>query len=581
MKRFALFPLVLFLVSPPAFAFGSFATTPLDVSPAGIRVEVAVGDVDADGSNELVVLGGAGPLKIFSIAANGAATLEQSVDVLAPPDATWSYTQPRIIDADADGDLDIALYLRSDGRSGILQIAKWNGAGFAVDGPYTMPETDAAFSFDMGDVDGDGIADAVTANHGLNAPQGIFVSSGASGFTSSASYPWPFSGAPEVFGENQRGIIHVYARDLDSDGRVDVAVSSAPYNSVAGRIFWNRAGLGLTTTQNLVGRASIDLGIGDQSNDGRPDIIANGYRVPDIRVYRGPQFTSTSIFRTPPDPRTPLIGDFTGDGRPDIALSMPFNKNVIVIVAGSGGGSTAVNSADLFAADFLEGTYKQHLAAGDVDNDGVLDVVFAIDRVVLIRTIRGDTVPPVLKLPANITIEATSAAGAKVTWSATATDAVSGSVAVQCTPASGAQFAIGTTSVNCTAKDAANNIASGSFTVTVRDTTAPAVTSISATPDVLRTPNHKMVPVRVSVTATDAADAAPLARITGVTSNEPANGTGDGDTAPDWKITGPLSLELRSERAGNGTGRVYTIHVAVSDRFGNTSSTNVLVTVRR
>lgn len=580
MKRLLTASLAALLPAASAFAQVSFSTTTLDVAPAGTHVQAVVGDVDADGRNELVVLSGDGPLKIWSIAANGAATLEQSVPVMAPPDATWSYAQPRILDVDADGDRDIALYLRSDGHSGILQLVKWNG-GFVVDGPYTTPETDAAYSFDMGDIDGDGIADAITANHGMNAPQGIFVASGASGFTSHQSYAWPFSGASDVFGPNQRGIVHVYARDLDSDGRTDVAVSTAPYNSVSARIFWNRPGLGLSTVQDVPGRASSELGIGDQSNDGRVDLIATGDRTPDIRVWRGPQFTSTSLFRVPPDPRTPLVGDFTGDGRPDIALSMPFNKNLIVIVAGSGGGSVAVNSADLYAADFMDGTYKQHLAAGDVDNDGRLDLLFATDRVVLVRANRSDTTPPVLSLPANITAEATSASGARVTWTATANDAVSGSVAVQCTPASNSTFALGTSTVNCTAKDAANNIANGSFKVTVRDSTAPAVTSISATPNVLKTPNHKMVPVTVSVTATDAVDAAPVARITGVSSNEPQNGTGDGDTAPDWKLTGPLTLELRSERAGKGTGRIYTIAVEVSDRFGNKSAASVQVTVRR
>jgi hypothetical protein len=192
-----------------------------------------------------------------------------------------------------------------------------------------------------------------------------------------------------------------------------------------------------------------------------------------------------------------------------------------------------------------------------------------------------DTTAPVLSLPSNITAEATSAAGAKVTWSASANDVVSGSIAVQCTPASNSLFAIGTSTVNCSAKDAANNSASGSFSVTVRDTTAPSITKISATPDSLKTPNHKMAAVTVSVTASDAGDSAPAARIIGVTSNEPVNGTGDGDTGPDWNVTGPLTVDLRAERAGNGNGRIYTITVEVTDRSGNKSNASVQVTVRK
>ncbi|MGZ4962621.1 MAG: vWA domain-containing protein, partial [Limisphaerales bacterium] len=63
-------------------------------------------------------------------------------------------------------------------------------------------------------------------------------------------------------------------------------------------------------------------------------------------------------------------------------------------------------------------------------------------------------------------------------------------------------------------------------------------------------------------------------------SNQPVNGTGDGNTSPDIIRTGDLSLLLRAERAGNiKTDRVYTITVLCADTFGNTTRTNVFVTV--
>jgi len=86
-----------------------------------------------------------------------------------------------------------------------------------------------------------------------------------------------------------------------------------------------------------------------------------------------------------------------------------------------------------------------------------------------------DTTPPTLTLPANITAEATSGSGAAVTFTATATDLVDGNVAVTCTPPSGSTFPFGTTTVNCSATDAHGNIAAGSFTVTVQDTTPPTL----------------------------------------------------------------------------------------------------------
>jgi hypothetical protein len=86
----------------------------------------------------------------------------------------------------------------------------------------------------------------------------------------------------------------------------------------------------------------------------------------------------------------------------------------------------------------------------------------------------ADTTKPELNLPANITEEATGANGNVVTFNATASDLVSGSVNVDCSPASGSTFAIATTTVNCSATDAAGNKATGSFTVKVQDTIAPS-----------------------------------------------------------------------------------------------------------
>ena len=92
-----------------------------------------------------------------------------------------------------------------------------------------------------------------------------------------------------------------------------------------------------------------------------------------------------------------------------------------------------------------------------------------------------DTTPPVLSLPANMIVEATGTTGAAtVTFSATAMDLVSGSVAVTCVPASGSSFSLGSTTVNCSASDTAGNSGSGSFSVTVQDTTPPAAPTITA-----------------------------------------------------------------------------------------------------
>jgi hypothetical protein len=66
-----------------------------------------------------------------------------------------------------------------------------------------------------------------------------------------------------------------------------------------------------------------------------------------------------------------------------------------------------------------------------------------------------------------------------------------------------------------------------------------------------------------------------------VTSNEPNDGTGDGNTAADWQVLDPHTVLLRSERSGGGTGRTYTLTVTCADASGNTASALTSVTVSK
>ncbi|GEM_PF-343972 len=79
----------------------------------------------------------------------------------------------------------------------------------------------------------------------------------------------------------------------------------------------------------------------------------------------------------------------------------------------------------------------------------------------------GDKTPPVLSLPSDIVLSSTNSTGMNVTFNATATDLVSGTLGVSCNPASGSFFQPGTTSVQCSAIDLLANTSAGSFNVTV------------------------------------------------------------------------------------------------------------------
>ncbi len=88
-----------------------------------------------------------------------------------------------------------------------------------------------------------------------------------------------------------------------------------------------------------------------------------------------------------------------------------------------------------------------------------------------------DTTAPVVTPPADVTVEATGPSGATATFvDATALDIVDGAIAATCDAASGDLFALGVTTVTCSATDAHGNTGTATFTVTVLDTTAPVVT---------------------------------------------------------------------------------------------------------
>ena len=113
---------------------------------------------------------------------------------------------------------------------------------------------------------------------------------------------------------------------------------------------------------------------------------------------------------------------------------------------------------------------------------------------------------PVLSLPTALTVEATGPNGATVTYSATATDDQDPNPLVTCAPASGSTFAIGNTTVNCTATDSTGHSSQGSFTVAVVDTTPPALVLPPSTTVEGNTRNGANVTLP-AVTATDLVDA--------------------------------------------------------------------------
>lgn len=183
-----------------------------------------------------------------------------------------------------------------------------------------------------------------------------------------------------------------------------------------------------------------------------------------------------------------------------------------------------------------------------------------------------DTTPPVITAPASVVGEQTSPAGASVVIPVSALDAVDGPVAV--TSDAPATFPPGLTTVHFTAVDHAGNAGHATTSVYVVDTTAPQITSLTASPGTIWPPSGKLVKVSLTVSATDAADPAPKSVIRSVSSNCPQP-----SGSPDWIVTGPLTVQLRAEKNARGGTRVYTVVVRCTDASGNFSDKSVTVSV--
>jgi endo-1,4-beta-xylanase len=106
----------------------------------------------------------------------------------------------------------------------------------------------------------------------------------------------------------------------------------------------------------------------------------------------------------------------------------------------------------------------------------------------------------------------------------------------------------------------------------------PVISGLSVDKTVLWPPNHMMAPVALRYSVGDNCDAS-LKPVITISSNEPVDGTGDGDTSPDWEVIDTNHVLLRAERSGNGSGRIYTITLTVTDSAGSSSSSSVIVRV--
>jgi len=188
----------------------------------------------------------------------------------------------------------------------------------------------------------------------------------------------------------------------------------------------------------------------------------------------------------------PVPADWTpvGEGCPSPAPKLPANGPSLVTLRMP----TTPGNDYQFTLDWSR--------TGTTGLTGMSTVTFQIDVV--------PNTPPTLSLPADMTLEATSPAGAVGTYSVTASDAEDAVPPTPtCSPASGSTFAFGTTTVACSVTDGGGLTTDGSFHVTVHDTTDPTLVGMPASMNLTTGDPSGTTLTYTPPTATDAGDASP------------------------------------------------------------------------
>lgn len=134
----------------------------------------------------------------------------------------------------------------------------------------------------------------------------------------------------------------------------------------------------------------------------------------------------------------------------------------------------------------------------------------------------------------------------------------------------------GTTTISYFGVDNAGNQESPKTLTVKLDKTPPAITGMPAVGCSLWPPNHKLVQV-ATVSSADSLSGLATFTVTGA-SNEPSD-PNNSDIVITGAALGPQTVQLRAERLGTGTGRIYTITASASDVAGNVATQSAVCLV--
>ena len=356
---------------------GSVFNPKVDFTAGSFLFGTAIYDLDGDGKPDVVTSNySSNTVSVFrNTSTSGVISYAAIVDL-----ATGAGPKNvSICDVDGDGIPDIAVVNSSSSTISVFRNTSTFGSisfSAKVDFATGSNPSDVA----IGDLDGDGKPDLVSANYDINTVS-VFRNTATSGSITTGSFATKVDFAT---GTNPWAVV---IGDLDGDGKPDLAAVNSVSKTIS--VLRNTSTSGsiifLAKVDFTTGSTSRDVAIGDLDGDGKPDLVSANYDINTVSVFRNTATSgsiTTGSFATKVDfaagagPNSVAIGDIDGDGKPDLALSNYTGSTASVLHNISTSGSITTGSFT-GKVDFSTNLQPICLAIGDLDGDGKPDLVTA------------------------------------------------------------------------------------------------------------------------------------------------------------------------------------------------------------
>jgi hypothetical protein len=306
-----------------------------------------------------------------------------------------------VADINGDGRPDLLVANAGSNTVSVLLNETPTGSTTPVFAPAVNFATgDDPTSVAVADFNGDGKPDIVVANWNDNTVSVLMNETPTGSLTPSFAPAVNFSAGNHPY--------YLAVADINGDGKPDIAVTNTSDNGVS--VLMNETPTGSMTPaftpagEFATGSQPYSLAVADINGDGQPDLIVGnaGSNSVSVLMNQTPTGSATASFApavdfaTGTDPFSVAVGDFTGDGRPDLAVANLRSNTVSVLVNRTETGSSRPDFAP--AVDFATGTNPFSVAVGDFAGDGRLDLAVAnassnTVSLLLNRTPAGATTP--------------------------------------------------------------------------------------------------------------------------------------------------------------------------------------------